>query len=71
MAEERVRLMPQGIRPIGMCMQGFGVDAEAQLRAMCNGALPVVGQRYVWLCTAVQTDADPVYAHFTLIPVDE
>ena len=56
--------------PVAMHLTASGDDAEASMRQMCSGEMPVVGQRYGWVCTGVTTTDGRIQAAFQLIPLD-
>lgn len=56
---------------VAMHLTAYGQDAEASIRQMCSGHVPVVGQRYVWLCTGVSTTDGRMQADFQLTPVED
>jgi hypothetical protein len=56
---------------IGMTLHATGPEAEAEVRRLCSGYLPRVGERYVWVCTAVQTSGEGIRVQFSLMPLEE
>ena len=65
-------IVRRAVPMVAMHLTAYGQDAEASIRHMCSGALPVVGQRYVWVCTGVNApDADLMQADFQLLPLEE
>ena len=69
-AEQAFRRMTSPMPPVAMHLTAYGDDAEASMRQMCSGGLPVVGQRYVWVCTNVTTTDGKIQAAFQLMPLD-
>jgi hypothetical protein len=65
------RLTIQRASLVAMQLHVSGQDAEAQIREMCSGALPVVGHRYVWLCTGLTVADASMHVSFQLTPLDD
>jgi hypothetical protein len=56
---------------VAMNLHVYGQDAEAQIREMCSGAMPRVGQRFVWVCTGLTVADASIQVRFQLTPLDE
>jgi hypothetical protein len=72
MAEASLRLGIQRPTVTALHIRTSGQDGEADLRAMCSGHLPQVGQRYVYVCTGVHVaDTGQIDVSFLLTPLEE
>lgn len=54
-----------------MAIHATGPDAEAEVRQLCSGHLPRVGERYVLVCTAVRAGSNEMTVQFQLASLEE
>jgi hypothetical protein len=67
--EQRLHLRRAAL--VAMQLHASGQDAEAQIREMCRGEMPRVGQRFVWVCTGLTVADASIQVSFQLTPLDE